>query len=213
MPSSDEFASILTDHLDDMYALAIRFTGSKDNAEDLVHDLFVNLSLKRYQSREIRNPRAWLASILYRIFVDQWRRRVNAPVQYGYNVGHENETGHHENVICIQPGPARALEIDDQQQRLQQALDSLNERQQQIVVLHEIEGYTQPEVAQILAIPLGTVKSGLFRAKEKLLQQLSLAHSGQASNPAEEKHIIDRKDNQKEISTHKDGQNGTGPLL
>ena len=178
MPNSDDFATILTSHLDDMYALAIRFTGSKDNAEDLVHDLFVNLSVKRYQNREIRNPRAWLASILYRIFVDQWRRKVNAPVQYWCNLGVDTDIDRSDinpsdNVICIQPNPERALEIDDQQQRLQQALDTLNERQQQIVVLHEIEGYTMVEVGQILDIPLGTVKSGLFRAKDKLLQYLS----------------------------------------
>ena len=172
MPKSDDFETILTDHLDDMYALAIRLTGSKESAEDLVHDLFVNLSLKRYQNREIRRPKAWLASILYRIFIDQWRRKKNAPVQYWSNISNSEASNYQENIVSLLPRPDQALENDNQQNKLLRALARLNERQQRIVVLHELEGYTLNEIGEIMEIPLGTVKSSLFRAKEKLITLL-----------------------------------------
>jgi len=189
MPNSDDFETILTTHLDDMYALAIRLTGSKDNAEDLVHDLFINLSVKRYQNREILQPRAWLASILYRIFIDQWRRKKRAPVQYWSCLGSDNrtyngadngsdnsyssETHPQDNIVSLSPRPDEELEMDNKQKRLQLALDTLNERQQQIVVLHELEGYKLEEISHIMNMPLGTVKSSLYRAKDKLLAVLS----------------------------------------
>jgi len=74
MPNSDDFVTILTSHLNDLYTLALRLTSSWDGAEDLVHDLLLVCLSERYQSQEILRSRAWLASILYRMFVGQWRR-------------------------------------------------------------------------------------------------------------------------------------------
>lgn len=161
MPSSENFADIVTAHLDDMYALAYQFTGSRQHAEDLVQDLFVNLSLKRYAEREIRRPKAWLAAILYRIFVDQWRRQKRSPVIYGV-------------LDCEQQpeqGSDSPLQHCEQQQKTAQALQvlrQLNERHRQMILLHDIHEYTMNEISDIMQLPLGTVKSNIHRAKKHI---------------------------------------------
>jgi len=181
MPDSDDFEKLLTTYIDDMYTLALQLTGSKDNAEDLVQDLFVSLSMKRYTNRTIHRPKAWLASILYRIFVDQWRRRVKGPVQYGLQISNEYDTD--IEAICNRPGPLEALEYDSEQARAQSALDTLNERQKQIVILHDLEGYTLKEITEIMTIPIGTAKSNLHRAREKLQQALTASTEKLAVEP------------------------------
>ena len=167
MPSSDDFETILTTYLDDMYALAYQLTGSPHNAEDLVQDLFINLSLKRYQEREIRRPKAWLATILYRLFIDQWRRHKRSPVIYGYDEELEQQDPHN-GIRQRQNDPLQQLEMTNQQQRAMRALNTLNERQRQVMILHELEGYTLLEICQIMDLPLGTAKSNLHRAREKV---------------------------------------------
>ena len=171
MPDSDDFENLLTTYMNDMYTLALQLTGSKDNAEDLVQDLFVSLSMKRYTKRTIHRPKAWLASILYRIFIDQWRRKVKGPVQYGLQVNNEHDTD--IEAICNGPGPLEALEYESEQARAQSALDTLNERQKQILILHDLEGYTLKEITEIMTIPIGTAKSNLHRAREKIQQVLT----------------------------------------
>ena len=173
MPKSDEFETLVTTYIDDMYALAMQLTGSKDSAQDLVQDLFISLSLKKYANREIHRPKAWLASILYRIFVDQWRRHKNAPVQFGIHVIDENEIDPTTGDCYSITDPVYILELEDEQDRIHEAMQVLNERQHQIVMLHDIEGYTLEEIGEILVVPVGTVKSNLHRAREKVRIQLS----------------------------------------
>lgn len=170
MPSSDDFETILTTHLNDMYALAYQLTGSSHNAEDLVQDLFVNLSLKRYPLREIQRPKAWLAAILYRVFVDQWRRQRRSPVSYGFDEALEQCPAYNNAGDANQNDPLQQLELDQQQQRALRALNTLNERQRQMMVLYEIEGYTLEEICQIMSLPIGTAKSNLHRARERIQQ-------------------------------------------
>ena len=155
-----------------------------------MHDLFINLSVKRYQNREILQPRAWLASILYRIFIDQWRRKKRAPVQYWSYIGYDNysgnsyetETSPQDNIVSLTLRPDEELELNNEQKRLQQALDTLNDRQHQVVVLHELEGYKLEEISQIMDIPLGTVKSSSYRAKDKLHSALSTSECSESTH-------------------------------
>jgi RNA polymerase sigma-70 factor (ECF subfamily) len=191
MPDSDDFEILLTTHLNDMYALALQLTRSKENAEDLVQDLFISLSVKRYANREIRRPRAWLASILYRLFVDQWRRKVRSPVIFG--LSDDTDGSFEPEIACHQPGPLQSLELDAQHARIQQALDRLNERQHQVLVLHDMEGYTLEEIADIMQVPLGTIKSNLHRGREKLhLQLYDGQDSTQTSNKVSAQNMISK---------------------
>ena len=167
MPSSEEYEDILTTHLNDMYALAMQLTGSTHNAEDLVQDLFISLSMRRYRKREIERPRAWLATILYRIFIDQWRRQKRSPVVYGVepNDSDSVETLAHE---WRNNDPVNYVDRQRQQNQALAVLDELNEQHREIIILFDLHEYTMNEIAEIMGLPLGTVKSNLHRARKHI---------------------------------------------
>lgn len=163
---------LIEKNLSDMFSLAIHLTGSREMAEDLVQDLFVNLSTRGVSVDQVRNPRAWLAQILYRLFVDQWRKEQRSPMTvFSYS---EDETREYwiDTVADNSPGPDAHLETDRDQRKLLMAMKFLNEEQRDLIILHDIEGYTLKEIETISGIALGTLKSRLHRGREKLQARL-----------------------------------------
>jgi len=176
MPSSEQFEEILTTHLNEMYALAFQLTGTRHNAEDLVQDLFINLSMRQYQKREIERPKAWLATILYRTFVDQWRRQKRSPLVYGAdeNSAHASSSIDISGVFSCQP--EHEYERGQKRERALEILQQLNLRQREIVILHDLHEYTMTEIAVIMDLPLGTIKSNLHRARKNIATLLDEMH-------------------------------------
>ncbi|MGD8592594.1 MAG: RNA polymerase sigma factor [Gammaproteobacteria bacterium] len=170
--ASQSFEDLLKAHLDDMYAFAFYLSGSKEAAEDLVQDLFVNLKVRNVNTDGVRNPRAWLASLLYRLFVDHWRKEKRSPICLA---GDETQ-GRGEDCIAraveASPGPDGLLQLQEEQQQLYLALHELSEKHKHLILLHDIQGYSLSEVEVILQVPVGTLKSRLHRAREKLLNKL-----------------------------------------
>jgi len=156
-----------------LYKFAYKLTGSKASAEDLVQELFVTLSPDIQNIEHVRHPRAWLSTILYRLFVKNWRIEKRSPIVklQGDQIASESGFGEADsiaNAVAPGHGPHEKLEQDDLRKMLLSAIDKLNKDQQELITLHDAEGYTLPELEQILGIPLGTLKSRLHRARSKL---------------------------------------------
>lgn len=163
--------------LEDLRRLAIRLTGSVDDAEDLLQDLLVRLHPRMDEVAALDQPRPWLARVLYRMFVDQWRRRRTAPDR------------DEDSEVDEQPGtedaPDAAFERSLTRERLQAALDRLPAFQRELVILHDVEGYTLTEISGMTDTPTGTLKSRLHRARTTLradlLQAVPWNHSAAES--------------------------------
>jgi RNA polymerase sigma-70 factor (ECF subfamily) len=105
---------------------------------------------------------------MYRIFVDQMRRERSSPVQFGtdpFNDGEEEEAPELSDPAA---GPAELLEQELTQERVLAAWDRLGEEHRVVLSMHDIEDYSLPELAQIMDVPVGTLKSRLHRARAKL---------------------------------------------
>lgn len=166
------FDELVNRYMSDMYATAIRLTRSRQLAEDLVHDLFVTIREQAIPTDHVKNPRAWLASILYRRFVDGWRRDKRSPIRPIDDCSHQAE--YEQAITLVDADPMWQCQLDDETQSLLQAVEQLSEDQRQIIVLHDVEGYTLVEIQQMSGTALGTLKSRLHRAREKLYQILSV---------------------------------------
>lgn len=172
----DSFDQLLTAHLGEMFALAYRLSGSKETAEDLVQDMFLNLKLRDVDVAHVTNPRAWLAAVLYRQFVDHWRREQRSQLRLVADIGELGEQsvaatqGHFQEERL---DPAEQLRMTRKQQRVRKAVDRLDEKHRVLVVLHDFQGYTLGEIEDIMQVPVGTLKSRLSRAREKLFRMLS----------------------------------------
>ena len=148
-------------HLDLLYRVALRLTGDPAAAEDLVQDTILK-ALRGWSSfRPGSNARAWLVTILRNQFINGWRKVKRAPQQV--DVEAVPEFVDQDN---LDPeGRFFADLVDDE---VIAALDALPDDFRDVVVLSDLEGMPYAEVAEALDIPVGTVKSRLFRARRIL---------------------------------------------
>ena len=169
-----EFDRLVREHVPALYRSAYRWTGTVDRAEDLVQELLVRLYPRLAELRELDRVRPWALRVMYRIFVDQLRRERGSPVQFGVEAAQENvgDDGY-EGQIDPAPGPAELVERELTEERIVAAWKRLGEEHRAVLSMHDIEDYSLPELAQIMDIPIGTLKSRLHRARAKLRELLA----------------------------------------
>ena len=168
----DSFEALVGPHVDHLYRLAWRLSGSTADAEDLVQDLLIKVYPRHDEIRTLDAPRPWLARALYRLYVDRWRRAGRSPLVEAV----PDEEG--EDVIDSSadtgPGPEALADRAQERDRLAAAVEQLNPDQRALVVLHDVEGYTLNELETVLEAPVGTLKSRLHRARASLRQRLAM---------------------------------------
>lgn len=131
-----------------------------DAADDLVHDAVVQAIEKNHLWKRGTNLKAWLFTVLHNLFINQYRRKAVRPPQlpledHDYHLSNDgNQTDH------------MAL------RQLEDALHGLPYEQREVIVLVSIQGLTYEEAAEIVGIPLGTVRSRLSRGREALRHAL-----------------------------------------
>ncbi|MEO8294445.1 MAG: sigma-70 family RNA polymerase sigma factor [Gemmatimonadota bacterium] len=151
--------------LDLLYRVGLRYTGEPARAEDLVQDTM----LKAYRAWERFQPgtsaRAWLLAIMRNTFINLYRREKREPISMDLeNVDVAPEERRNEET---DPEGAFFDKIVDE--RILRGLDKLPREFKEVMMLSDVEGLPYAEIAQALSIPVGTVKSRLFRAR-KLMQ-------------------------------------------
>lgn len=162
----DSFEALVEPHVDHLYRLAYRFTGCREDAEDLVQELLYRLYPRLTTLRKVETLRPWLARALYNLFIDGTRRRRSDPLAMA------------EGEQALAPEAAGATpeahtESEFVRRRLAQALQTLAPEERVLVSLHDVEGYTLAELEQTLEVPLGTLKSRLHRTRKKLRRLLA----------------------------------------
>lgn len=163
-----QFEQLIEPHLNHLYQLAFRFCNNQADAEDLVQDVVLKLLPRSNEMSQIEKIRPWLAKVLYRLFIDHYRQQNRSPLSL---------VPDGENLLSEQPDPSgetpETLAEDGlNQKRLMKALQTLNEDQRAVVLLHDVEGYTLVELESILDSPQGTLKSRLNRARTYLREYL-----------------------------------------
>jgi len=134
------------------------------DAEDVAQEALLRAYHKFDRLRDATRFRAWLVRISFRLALDRWRAARRRERR-------ETEWAMPEQ----RPAPPSTEEIaasSEFQSRLQRALDELPEKFRMVLLLAAIQGYSLEEIAGMLGVPLGTVKSRLFLARKKLSEKL-----------------------------------------
>ena len=154
-------------HLDALYSFALKLSRARDEAEDLVSDTLLR-AFERWEQYHLgTNIRAWLFTILYHVFVSRKRRidarEVQPSEEYeGWSL--------FEAVGEVDPeGRFYDSFLDDE---ITRAIDALPDEYRSAVVLSDIHELRYAEIARILRVPEGTVKSRLFRGRRILQKKL-----------------------------------------
>jgi len=156
-------------HLDALYGLALRLVGGDEaRAEDLVQDAM----LKAYRSWDRFTPgtnaRAWLMTILRNTFINDYRARRRRPTPVDLDEVAERSV--FAELQDVDPADGFLDRIIDAE--VVAAIDALPEEFRVAVVLSDLEGLSYQEVSEAMGIPVGTVKSRLFRGRKRLQQAL-----------------------------------------
>jgi RNA polymerase sigma-70 factor, ECF subfamily len=154
-------------HLDALYSFAVKLARSRADAEDLVSETLVRAFDRWEQYCLGTNIRAWLATILYRVFVSRKRRLDSREVQ-PHEEGERSPA--FEAIGEVDPeGRFYDSFLDDE---ITRAIGALPDKYRSVVVLSDLQELRDREIAQLLGVPEGTVKSRLFRGRSILREKL-----------------------------------------
>lgn len=164
----EEFEREALVHLDSLFNVALRLTGNSSDAEDLVQDTVLKAYRAWDQFETGTNCRAWLVTILRNTFINKFRRESRRPSSVHYDS--VEDTSVFEAVQDRDPEGSFFRFIVDAE--VKQAIQGLPEEFRIPLVLSDIEGMSYAEIAHVLELPVGTVKSRLFRGRRRLQKRL-----------------------------------------
>ena len=168
-----EFESVALEHVDALYASALRMTRSAKDAEDLVQDTYLK-AFRFFESFEKgTNIKAWLFKILTNTFINKYRRKVKEK---------EMAEAPAEDIMLdrfISAERVNELQAPEQSffnkllsDEVVEALDQVPVDFRMVVILADIQGFSYKDIAEIVGCPVGTVMSRLFRGRRILQKHL-----------------------------------------
>lgn len=154
-------------HLAPLFSFALKLSRNRDDAEDLVSDTYLRALERWEQFRPGTNMRAWLFTILYHLFVSR-KRRITAREVLSSDDPESPVT--HETVGEADPEGAFYDSFIDEE--IVAAIEALPPEYRTAVLMSDVHGMRYADIAEVLGVPEGTVKSRLFRGRRILQRQL-----------------------------------------
>jgi RNA polymerase sigma factor (sigma-70 family) len=160
-------------HMDAMYNFALKLTADEDDAQDLVQDT----CLKAYRFINSFEPgtyaKAWLFRILKNNFINDYRKKSRGPSKVEFEWVEQSISGEDEAAEPAYFADLQAETVNDMLgDEITAALQSLPVDFRMIIILCDLEEFSYEEMAKILDIPIGTVRSRLHRARTLLKTKL-----------------------------------------
>src|SRR5436305_15275921 len=161
-----DFEKAAMPFVDALYNTAYRMTRNAEDAEDLVQETY--LKAYRYYDKfeERTNFKAWLFKIMKNTFINNYRKRQQAPALSDFaeiEESFENQVS--EDAAKQIKNPEEELLENVLDEDVQRALDKLPPDYRMVVIRADLEGFSYKEIADILEVPVGTVMSRLYRGR------------------------------------------------
>ena len=155
-----------------LFSIAYGITMDREESLDIVQEVF----LKVHQNIKNFRGDSGLSTWLHRITVNQslnWQRKWKRRLKWRHQPLEKEEGGDYPELGESQENPETLYHRGELEKALQEGLGELPETSRTVFVLREIEGLSYDEIAEVLNIKKGTVKSRLFHARQKLKERLS----------------------------------------
>jgi len=175
--SGAAFKELVRQHQQIVYNLAYDLTGSREDAQDLSQEVFIRV----YERLDSFRGDSRFSSWLYRITMNMWinnKKRKNFQVlkmstpleHFTDSTGNSFQPGHPDN-------PEQKADMAMISDHITRAMTALSAKEKSVFVLRQFHDQELDEIAHILGISLGTVKSTLFRSLKKMQKELSFLQS------------------------------------
>lgn len=157
----DAFDTIMRSHEDRVFSVCLRILGNREKALDATQDTFLTVFRKADQFQGRSAVGTWIYRIAVNVCYDQIRRAKRRPSE-----------SLPDHVDPADPSAEAAIDSAALRPEIEIALATLPAEFRNAVILSDLEGLSLPEVAEVLDVPIGTVKSRVFRGRRLLAAQL-----------------------------------------
>ncbi|MEN6458577.1 MAG: RNA polymerase sigma factor [Thermoguttaceae bacterium] len=168
------FEELVRRYEKELYGYLRHYLGSAELAEDVFQQTFLQVHLKCDQFEPGRKVRPWLYTVATNQAIDSQRRNRRHRMSSLDRIPRGEENGTLADLLGVAGGgPDSGAEAAEESEALRRAVDGLPEACRQAVILVYFQGMKYREAAEVLGVPVGTVKSRLHAALEKLTESLS----------------------------------------
>ena len=172
---SSAWAEMVRSHHKRVYGLCYRFTGNAADAEDLTQDVFLKIysNLASFDATRGSLP-VWITTMTRNLLVDNFRRTRNQRATSSLDEGwsESEELKPIDRLMAGGPSPHDAAVRRELEAMVQKALAEVSAELREAVILRDLQDLDYKEIAQVLAIPEGTVKSRISRGRAELARLL-----------------------------------------
>jgi RNA polymerase sigma-70 factor (ECF subfamily) len=175
---TDAFASLVSRYEDYVFNAVAHLVGSGHEAEDITQEVFLKAFRNIGRFRREAMFSTWLYGIMLNSVRSRWRKRGRRPkvVSLSANPGEGNPGSPQESPG---DGPLEQVLRAERVELVRRSIATLPEDLREVIVLRDLEGLSYEELAESLNVPLGTVKSRLFRARNALKDKIAPLVSGE----------------------------------
>ena len=167
----NDFENATIPHKHALYNYALKIAANSDDASDLVQETYYKAYKSFHQFENGTNSKAWMFMILKNTFINNYRKQKREPVKVDYDEiedVYESIKSDQSNNNNLDLDFYSNL-LDDE---LSEALSKLPSKMKDVFLLCDLEGYTYEEIAELVNVPIGTVRSRLHRARKILQEEL-----------------------------------------
>ena len=169
MHGNAQFEDVIREHQGFVFRTLVRLTGSREHVEDLAQEVFLRL----YRGLDSFRGDAKMTTYLYRITLnvaqDEWKRRRKEQTNTSFD---DPDEGWDERLPGTGGDAEQILSSKQRMAGLERALGELSEMERQVIVMFHQEELTYEKIAEVLALPLNTVRTHLHRGRKKLKERL-----------------------------------------
>jgi len=172
---SGAWAELVRSHHKRVYGLCYRFTGSTADAEDLTQDVFLKIYSNLASFDMARGSlQVWITTMTRNLLVDNFRRTKNQRATSSLDDGWDQaeELKPVDRLMAHGPSPHEMAARKELEKMVQQALANVSTELREAVILRDLQDMDYKEIAQVLGIPEGTVKSRISRGRAELARLL-----------------------------------------
>ncbi len=163
---SSAFGHLVAKYQDRLYNTLVHVVGCQAEAHDVAQDAFVQAFVKLDTFQGAAAFYTWLYRIAFNVAISRRRKvRSTMSVDAARDLAGDEPASRDES-------PTANLEREERAAQVQLALSAVSEEHRTVLVLREIDGLPYETIAEILEVPVGTVRSRLFRARMELREQL-----------------------------------------
>jgi len=170
---SQEFEQLVLDHMDMLYAVALRLTRNPADAQDLTQNTVVKALRFHDKFKKGTYIKAWLLTILRNTFINDYRRKARRPTLVELSGSEPSQDVSPEPEVNYEPRERTGrnlLELLDDE--VKHAVETLPQDFRQAVIMADLEDMSYKEIAEAMDCPLGTVMSRLYRGRKLLRESL-----------------------------------------